>query len=169
MLQFFLKSTFFFSIFIFQLLLFLPSVDWVSLHLGFEFPLLFPHISSAFFQILTLDLVSSFFPLPLISQDFPHVLTSPLPWASSSLFPLPICSLPSPDPVPLSLFHPLSHSSASLCSLSPFSSLPTSHQTSPVPAAWLQPCCSIWTKASNQGLGNGHSPGSLWLENCQHQ
>lgn len=47
--------------------------------------------------------------------------------------------------------------------LSPFLSLPTSHQISPSPTVQLKPF-SIWAKTSKQSLRSGHSPCALDLK-----
>lgn len=88
---------------------------------------------------------------------FPHISTFPLPllpWSSSSPLPSPTCYLQTSHPVLCFVQYAILQQ---VSVLSPFSPLPTSCQTSPAPAVWLK-LCSIWTKTSNQGLGNGHSP-----------
>ena len=95
--------------------------------------------------------------LPLISQTFSHEIGE----GPCCLSPPPTCHVQSFHQILLCFVYHLILQQFSISS--PFSSLPTSHQTSLSPAMWLEPF-SIWTKISIQSLRSRHSPTLLTSE-----
>lgn len=146
----------FFPLYSFSIpLLFLPLRSWSLYIWVFNFSFYFPAyllLSFVFaFQISSFlsFLICFSFPKPSVcALIFSSMWVAPL----YSLFLLVIFSLPTQFIIVWFFYHAIF---LQFSVLSPFSSLSTSHQISPVSALWLEPF-SIWTNTSKQSLQSRH-------------